>query len=107
MAEEVLDEATVKDDGGVVAIDDAVASCRMAVEAENAERTRSYACIKSDIFSKADRVKRHQTYSKGMCTSMLSAPVQAVAVAEQESERVLTTTRACVGGLGPPESRCC
>ena len=74
----------------------------MVVEAENAERTRSCAYIKSDVFSKADQVKRHQTSSVEMC--MLFAREQAVAVAEQGYETASLTARACVGGLGSPEA---
>jgi hypothetical protein len=61
MAEEVVDEATVEGNGGVVAIDDAVASRRMVVVAESAERATSAACIKREVGSTVDRVKNFQT----------------------------------------------
>ena len=49
MAEEVVDDATVEDNGGVVAVDGAVAFWKIVVVAESAERTRSGACIKIEI----------------------------------------------------------
>jgi hypothetical protein len=49
MAEEVVEKATVGDNGGVVAMDDAVASRKTVVAVESAERARSGACIKRAI----------------------------------------------------------
>lgn len=84
MAEEVVVKATVEDNGGVVAIDDAVASRKMVVVvAESAERARSGACIKRAILSVVGLLKNDQTSCRCVGESR-----RQVAVAERENETV-------------------